>query len=116
MENFMNDNILKQVDNIVDIIQNSKEYQDYLFLSNKLKQNKKANTLIKEIKRIQKEIVRKEVLKEDTKELEEELTNLVSTLNQIPLYVEFIEIQKELNENYQMIKERLDDYFYAVLN
>lgn len=112
----MNDNILKQVDIIVDIIQNSKEYQDYLFLSNKLKQNKKANTLIKEIKRIQKEIVRKEVLKEDTKELEKELTNLVNTLNQIPLYIEFIEIQKELNDIYQMIKEKLDDYFYQVLN
>lgn len=111
MEKYVNNNILEKVDDIVTTIKESKEYQDYMFLSNKLAKNDKCNNLIKEIKFMQKEIVKKESLGEDSSEMEVKFANLVTQLNAIPLYNEFISKQQELNYIYQTIKEELDNYF-----
>lgn len=112
----MNDLILNQVDIIIDTIKNSKEYQEYQELSNKLKKNQKVMDLIKQVKLLQQQIVKKEVLKEDISLLEKELSDNLDTLNKIPLYLDFIEKQEVLNELYQTIKTRLDNYFYQKLN
>lgn len=112
----MNDNIITKVNEIVDVIKNSKEYQDYIYLENKLNNNKKVKDLVKKIKVLQKQIVKKEVLKQDTKDLEKQIDEYLSILNKIPLYLEYIEKQNELNRVYQNIKSYLDDYFYNTLN
>ena len=116
MEKFVNNLILEKVDNLVNYIKSSQEYQDYLFLSKKLSNNKKALEYINQIKKLQKEVVKKEVNQEDITDLEKEINLLLDKLNQIPLYVEFTNKQKELDEIYQTIKNRLDEYFYKVLN
>ena len=116
MVNFVNKEILDKVDEIVTNIKNGKKYQDYLFLKDKLNNNEKVTILISDIKKIQKEIVKKEVLKQDIKELEEELNKKISLLNQIPLYSEFIEVQEDLNNTYQLLKQELDNYFTNLLN
>ena len=116
MENYMNDSVIEKVEEIVSIIKNSEEYQQYLMLKEKMKKNKKATTLIEQIKKIQKELVKKEASKMDTSELETEYFHLLEMLNQIPLYVDFKHTQSNLNEIYQTIKERFDDYFDQVFN
>lgn len=112
----MNDKILSEVDKIIDFIKESNEYKDYLYLEDKLSKNEKVNTLIKEIKKLQKELVKLELKKEETKSLEEKINNNLEELNKIPVYVEFIKKQEYLNNLYQDIKTRLDDYFYNKLN
>lgn len=116
MEKSVDNIILEKVDNLVNFIKQSKDYQDYIFLSNKLKENDKALEYINKIKQLQKEIVKKEVNGEDVTSLEHDISNSLDKLNKIPLYVEYINKQKELNEEYQIIKNTLDDYFYELLN
>jgi len=116
MVSFVNKEILEKLDEIILEIKQSEKYQNYQFLKEKLMNNKNANELISDIKRIQKEIVKKEVLKQEISELEEELNKKVELLNKIPLYVEFIEVQEELNITYQLLKQELEDYFNDLLD
>ena len=112
----MNNEILNSIDDIISTIKNSEDYKDYIYLKEKLSKHEKANELIKEIKKKQKELVKKRVNKEDISNLDKEIDDLVKELNRIPLYVDFINKQESLNELYQVIKSRLDDYFYNKLN
>ena len=116
MEKSVNNLILDKVDNLVNYIKTSDEYNDYLFLTKKLSNNKKAVEYIDQIKRLQKEIIKKEIKGDDITSLEKEINYLLDELNKIPLYIDFINKQKELNEIYQYIKNRLDEYFYNILN
>ena len=112
----MNKEILNEVDKIIDFIKETEEYKDYIYLKEKLSKNEKVNTLIKEIKDTQKKIVRLELEKKDISQLEEKIKENLDVLNKIPLYVEFIDKQEKLNDMYQAVKERLDDYFYNKMN
>lgn len=116
MEKFVNNNITSKIDEIIDFIKDSKEYQDYLFLFDKLSKNDRCNSLIKQVKTLQKELVKKQARGQNINELEEKINKLVSELNAIPLYVEFVDKQQGLNEVYQSIKIRLDDYFNDLFN
>lgn len=116
MEKFVNNIILDKVENIIEDISTSKLYIDYQFLSDKLSKNKNVVDIVERVKLLQKQIVKKEILNEPTTELESEISLLLGELNKIPLYVEFIDKQKELDSIYQSIKERLDEYFYNILN
>lgn len=116
MENFVNKEILEKVDEVIIKIKKSKKYRDYQFLKKKLENNDRVQALISDIKQLQKEIVKEESLQQDTMNLEGALNEKLELLNRIPLYVEFIETQGELNTMYQLLKQELDDYFYSVLN
>ena len=112
----MNNEILKEVDNIVSFIKESDDYKEYLFLKDKLSKNKKALSLINDIKTLQKEIVKKEIKKDNILRLEEEINKKILELNKIPLYVDYIRIQEKLDELFQYIKEKLNDYFEERIN
>lgn len=112
----MNKIILEEIDSIIKIITSSDIYKEYNYLKDKLKDNDKVNDYIKEIKANQKLIVKKECLKEDYKELEDRNNYLIKELNMIPLYVEYTNIQDELNDLCQGIKIELDNYFNNIFN
>lgn len=112
----MNNEILKSVDELVSFIKESDDYKEYIYLKDKLSHNEKANTLIKEIKKLQKELVKKESNNIDVKELDKSINDKLNELKKIPLYNDFINKQEELNDLYQLIKNRLDNYFYNKLN
>ncbi len=112
----MNNKILNEVESIVSFIKESDTYKDYIFLKEKLSNNEKAMSLINEIKTIQKQLVKKEVNNEDIKDLDNLIKEKEEELNKIPLYIEYINKQEQLNDLYQDIKQRLDDYFYNQLN
>ena len=112
----MNNKILNEVDKIIEFIKESDDYKDYIYLKDKLSKHEKANNLINEIKMLQKKIVKLEVNKQDTKELDNKIKDNLNELNKIPLYRDFIDKQELLNDYYQTIKERLDEYFYTKMN
>lgn len=116
MEKFVNNNITSKIEEIIDFIKDSKEYQDYLFLFDKLSKNDRCNSLIKLVKTLQKELVKKQDQGQNVNELEKKINKLVSELNTIPLYVEFVDKQQDLNKIYQSIKIRLDNYFNDLFN
>ena len=112
----MNNKVLDKVDEIIEFIKETEEYKDYLYLKDKLEKNEKALSLINEIKKYQKELVKKEVEKLDTKDLEDKINNNLKELDNIPLYNEYLDVQEKLNDMYQLVKIKLDDYFYNKLN
>lgn len=112
----MNNQILNEVDKIIEFIKESDDYKDYIYLKDKLSKHEEANNLINEIKKLQKQAVKQEVNKMDTKELDTKIKDNLDKLNKIPLYRDFIDKQEVLNDYYQTIKERLDEYFYNKMN
>ena len=112
----MNNEILAKIDEIVDYIKGTDDYKDYLFLKEKLENHDKAKLLIKEIKKLQQDLVKKQAMNLEIAELDKEIKEKVVELEKIPLYQEFIEKQDNLNNMYQVIKNRLDDYFIDKLN
>ena len=112
----MNNKILNEVDKIIEFIKESADYKDYIYLKDKLSKHEKANNLINEIKTLQKQAVKQEINKMDTKELDNKIKEKLDELNKIPLYRDFIDKQEILNDMYQAIKNKLDDYFYEKLN
>lgn len=116
MEKYMNNQILDKISEIVDTIKESDKYQDYLFLYQKLEQNDTAKMLISEIKLWQKQIIRQKTKGIDVSLIEQKIDNNLKKLNKIPLYVDFVNVQAELNDTYQLVKERLDNYFNEIVN
>lgn len=110
------ENLLNKVDEIVNTILDSKEYKDYLFLKEKMENNEIVMNLISGIKSIEKEIVKRESIKENISDLEVEFNKKMDELNGIPLYIDFISKQEEINSTYKIIKDRLDEYFYVKMN
>lgn len=112
----VNNKILDKLDDIIKNIQESNTYREYQFLFEKLLKHKKVNTLIEKVKNIQKEMVKKEMKQESILDLETEMNSILEELNRIPLYVEFVSKQEELNQIYQLLKEKLDSYFFDLLS
>ncbi len=110
----MNREILEKLDEILGLVKDSQDYHDYQFLAKKLEKNQKATKLIADIKKLQKQLVQREAKKEDYSKEEKEIEELLKSLNQIPLYTEFLEKQQELNEIYQLIHTKLEDYFLTI--
>lgn len=116
MENFVNKDILDQVDLIISSIKNSDTYKYFVEVSEKLEKNDKAISMIKEVKKLQKQVVKLEIEKKDTSLMDEKISKLIAELDRIPLYNEYVNLQKELDDIFQMIKNKLDDYFLDKLN
>lgn len=104
----MNNEILKKIDEIINKIENSKDYLKYLDLKSKI-ENSELVTLINEIKVLQKDVVHHI----DKKEL---LDKKISELNSNPLYREYCNTIYELNNTYTVIENNLNNYFYNKLN
>lgn len=111
MENMLNKEIKEKVEEIVETIKNSSEYQEYLILEEKMKNHSRIPGLIEEIKKNQKELVRLQSEGKEIKEKEELLNNLEKELLEIPLYNDFINTQQKLNETFLLIKETMDHIF-----
>ena len=112
----MNNEILDKVDEIITYIKDTKEYKDYILLKEKLESNDKVKSLIREVKSLQQNLVKAEAYRKDSKKLESNYNQKLSELDKIPLYTDYKNSVEKLNEMYQTIKNRLDDYFNDKLN
>jgi cell fate (sporulation/competence/biofilm development) regulator YmcA (YheA/YmcA/DUF963 family) len=105
----LNNEILKKVDEIISLINESNEYKKYLKVKEKLEDDQVIKTLVNEIKILQKDVVHhlsnEEVLIKKQRELES-----------IPLYREYQNTLDELNNTYNIIENTLNNYFDKTLN
>ena len=101
--------IKNEIDDIIDYICGRDEYKKCLDLKKKMDKNTKITTLIKEIKTLQKQSVREGKKNNKLKDLEKEL-------NSIPIYVDYNNNLKVVNEMLNYVNTSLNDYFYKKLN
>ena len=90
----------KALNDVIDCIKNSPEYIECIELKKKMDGNEEITKLIKDIKLLQKKLLRT-----DSIEVQEELD---SKINNQKLNV--------INEKISYVNDELNDYFYKVLN
>lgn len=101
----------KALDDVINTIINSDDYKSCIQLKEKMSTNKEICELVEKIKILQKKYVR-----ENGEEVLEELKLLEERLNEIPIYVIYMQHLEKVNEMINYVKDELNDYFYKVLN
>lgn len=109
MVNKLNNEILNKVDEIINLIKNSDDYQKYLLLQKKMNNNKNLINLINEVKSLQKDIVH-------GKDKESELKEKMNLLDNDPLYREYNNTLSEINNKFAIVENTLNNYFDKKLN
>lgn len=104
----LNDEILLKVDELINLIKNSFEYQRYLYLKEQMKKSD-ILLLINEIKVLQKDIVHHL----DKQKL---LKCKMEELNGEPLYREYNNILAIINNWYAIIEKKINYYFEEKMN
>ena len=107
MESFVN----KKLDEVINCIINSDDYKSCVQLKEKMSTNKEICELVEKIKKLQKKYVR-----ENDEEVLAELKLLEEKLNEIPIYVIYMQHLEKVNEMINYVKDELNEYFYKVLN
>ena len=115
MVNYMND-IIDASEKLIESIKNNKEYIKYLNLRKIIQKDQDIMGLINEVKSIQKRIVNLEIKHEDISSLEKELKKKLEILNTYPIYLEFTDLQKEINIMLQVIKNTIEKNLYNITN
>lgn len=100
---------MEKIDEIILEIENSPEYQKYLYLKDKISKDKKLMTLINKVRVLQKDYVHHLSNKD-------ELEELIKELNNDPLYREYSNTLTEINNTYAIIETSLNNYFKSKLN
>ena len=113
MENSLKKQVKNKVVELVEVIKTSELYQTYLMLSEKMENNTEIQSRIKQIKKWQKELVRKEASGDysETKEYEEKIQELLNELQEYPLYLDFIEVQERLDTLFQKVRREITSCF-----
>lgn len=101
----------KELEEVINTIINSDDYKSCIQLKEKMSTNKEICGLVDKIKVLQKKYVR-----ENGEEVLEELKLLEERLNEIPIYVIYMQHLEKVNEMINYVKDELNDYFYKVLN
>ena len=101
----------KELEEVINTIINSDDYKSCIQLKEKMSTNKEICELVDKIKVLQKKYVR-----ENGEEVLEELKLLEERLNEIPIYVIYMQHLEKVNEMINYVKDEFNDYFYKVLN
>ena len=89
----------KQLDDLIHAIENSSEYQSYLEICKAIEQDDEICYLVKEIKKLQQEIVKLEYCNDfDCMEMENDLEKKKERLYSIPMYQEYVKRMDILND------------------
>lgn len=107
MENFYN-----SLDELIDYIKNTIEYKKCLELKSKMSSNSNINSLIDNIKNLQKKYIKSNY----DSDIKLELDELNEELNNIPIYITYTEYLDRVNEMISYVNDELSDYFYNILN
>lgn len=111
MVNQLTNELRESLKEIIDEIKLSKDYQDYLRIEEKMKENEEITNLIKEIKDLQKELVKKEYYQKDLTSVKEEYESKLQKLNSYPLYQSYLESQRKVNEKLQCVRVEIQRFF-----
>lgn len=103
--------IQNKIDELFDTITNSPEYKAYQNIGEVLENNKEVNELVNEIKKLQQESVK---LEEENnpkyKEIDKVIEEKVNTLNNIPVYQEYLRRMDEFNNVIASSKDNIEKY------
>jgi len=116
MENKSWNKVLEKIESLVSDILTSDLYLSYQALSLQLSNHEKAISYIDRIKHLQKDIVLQEFLLKDTSMLDEEIHSLQRKLEDIPLYQDYLEKERELDSLFQSIKGFLEEHLDHIVN
>lgn len=103
--------VLQEIDQLVEIIECSEEYQAYLRIQQKMSQNKELMQLIDNIKKTEQNLAKKEQLGLNKEDIIQILNELISKLEEYPIYQEYQVRQEDLNQQFQLIKNTINYYF-----
>ena len=109
MVNQLNKEILKKIDEIIKLIEESPDYQKYLKLKEEIQKNDEIMLMINKVKVLQKDVTHHI-------DKEAELNTLNNELNNHPLYREYQNILSDLNNQYSIIENSINKYFQNKLN
>ena len=101
--------ILDKVDEIIEVIKTSSNYQKYLLLQEKINSNQELINLINKVKDLQKMIV-------NGKDMEKELKEKMSLLENNPLYREYNNTINDINNEFTIVENTLNNYFDKKFN
>lgn len=102
----------KNIDELIDIIINSKEYQTCINLKKQMSSNNELIVLINDVKNLQKKYIKSNY----NDEVKQELIDKEDKLNQIPIYNIYNENLQIVNNLINIINDELNSYFYNKLN
>lgn len=102
--------VLQKIDELVDIIKSSEEYQKYREINKKLEKNAEIKEKIALVKKTQQELVKCEYYKDETKAkiLEESLKRQKEELEEYPIYNEYQHIIEKMNQSLGQLR-RLEE-------
>lgn len=109
----MEKELTDKLDEIIDIIKESQYYKNCLLLKTKMSSNQEITAIVEKIKVLQKKYV-KTAYQDLT--IKEELDCLEKRLNQIPLYLDYMNNLKQVNDMIDLLKDELNNYFYNLFN
>lgn len=101
----------RKLDDTISYIVNSFQYKKCIALKEKMSKNAEITDLVEKIKILQKQYV-------NTKDesILVELKNLEEKLQNIPIYVSYMQYLDDVNQMINYVKDELNDYFYRLLN
>ena len=103
--------IENKINDLFETIKNSKEYKSYQEIGSILENNEEVNALVAEIKKLQQESVK---LEEENnpkyKEIDKIIEEKVTTLNNIPIYQEYLRRMDEFNDIIASSKNNIEQY------
>ena len=107
----MNNQIEDKINEINNYIMNTSYYKNYLKAKEIISKREDLNLLIDKIKQEQKDII-----KNPSKKLKEELNNNIKILESDITYIEYKNNLIEINNMLAIIENKLNKYFYDVFN
>ena len=104
--------VYKNLEEVINCIRNSSEYQMCISLKEKMNTNEEIKTLVEQMKDYQKKYIRSGY----DPIIKEEMTLLEKRLEEIPIYSIYNSNLERVNEMITYVKESLNDYFFELLN
>lgn len=104
------------IDNLIKTIETDPDYIRYLDLQNQLREHQDINILIKKIKALQKQATKEEHQGKCIKEVEQTIKEKTNQLNNIPLYIEYSNALEQVNETFNLINEKINNYIEEQVN
>ena len=102
----------KALEDVIKCITMSDEYRKCIELKDKMSKNEELINLIEQVKNKQKEYVRSNY----DESIKIELKLLEDKLNEIPIYVVYMQNLEVVNEKINLVKDELNQYFFEILN
>ena len=103
----------KELSELVSYIKNTPSYKKCISIKEQMDKNEEICKLVGDIKILQKKYVKSNYLDKD---LKDQLDILEDKLNNIPIYVEYMNNLEEVNKMIEYVKDELNDYFSNLLN